>query len=882
VAGTAMVGLGTILGAVAGAVVVLVIEIVAMVAVFDAVAHKIFDVSKAFADYASKIGKLSEETGLSTQTVAALNLELEKGGKNFNEIKPSITNFTKVLAEASAGIEDAKKKAVSLGLDPKTAINNLDQSFRSAISTILKINDPLKQAQAASDAFGDNWKAILPLFRDGGGDVDKLVASMHGLNGVTAEQAAQAKLFERNYTDLQQTLNGLKNFFGQEFLPKVTEALQAVDGWLIRNKDSVKGWADWTVSWVQTAIDRWTTFFNLIDKINHLGTPNPLPPDQQRMINSAEITQGTRPYDQSAPSASAASVVQTQEEIDNQTASAKNSIDQAMEYLQAAVKKADEERKQHQKDELDAQIQLYQMQVTRLEQSFDEGFKEITENFKKTGNVSEYQNAFAGLQKMLHDVGGKLTSDWQKAVNDRVGLETKGQKQIELIHAETQEKIDALSQKNYEATKQAAKVVSDVQKKAAEDALNNYKSTLDRRTQLDAANTQAGLAAAKLKFDKGGSTEKAYLDFVETAERGDLLLKISRADDWLSHVRGNLKLEGDAQNQLDILKAQLAEHDAKRDDAAELRKKALNQQYEDLKQNLQDEINEMVTGKPLSEYEKMVRSVDKAYKDLNPDQKESLKTFAAQKDAINEQKEAVKALQEEYDKVRDQIRGMLDDVLHGDFKNLGRTLLDQARNAVSDRLSTVFTNIIFGGNPHETNNPIAKPIVKEITGTNQRLDRLIAMAGGTPVGGIGSLGATIGGINGGSLGGLGGGRYGGLIDAINQLPATGAGQPPANRGILSQIFGKGGLFGDKGFGNNLGTYQGVGALGSLAGGLVGGRVGGLISSTASGLGIGAQIGSLFGPVGTAVGAVVGAVGGRRKRRTKSKIFRHCRKGFRTR
>jgi hypothetical protein len=287
--------------------------------------------------------------------------------------------------------------------------------------------------------------------------------------------------------------------------------------------------------------------------------------------------------------------------------------------------------------------------------------------------------------------------------------------------------------------------------------------------------------------------------------------------------------------------------------AAEEQLKQHLKDWKDFQQTIQDQVDEIQRGgKPLTVYEETLKKINEDFSDMDEAQKAVVLSNAVWIDSV-------KALQAEYDKVRDQIRGMLDDVLHGDFKNLGRTLLDQARNAVSDRLSTVFTNIIFGGNPHETNNPVAKPIVKEITGTNKRLDQVIKLLGGAPgaTGLGGGLGSIISGINGGSLGGLGtGGTVGGGSTGGSQ-----GGVPVQNRGILSQIFGKGGLFGDKGFGNNLGTYQGIGALGSLAGGLVGGRVGGLISSTASGLGIGAQIGSLFGPVGTAVGAVVGAVGG---------------------
>jgi hypothetical protein len=81
------------------------------------------------------------------------------------------------------------------------------------------------------------------------------------------------------------------------------------------------------------------------------------------------------------------------------------------------------------------------------------------------------------------------------------------------------------------------------------------------------------------------------------------------------------------------------------------------------------------------------------------------------------------------------------------------------------------------------------------------------------------------------------------------------------KGILSQIFGKGGIFGSEGFGNNVGTFGAIGAGGNLLGGLIGGQAGGIISGTFSGLAIGAQIGSIVPGIGTAIGAGIGALVG---------------------
>jgi hypothetical protein len=82
---------------------------------------------------------------------------------------------------------------------------------------------------------------------------------------------------------------------------------------------------------------------------------------------------------------------------------------------------------------------------------------------------------------------------------------------------------------------------------------------------------------------------------------------------------------------------------------------------------------------------------------------------------------------------------------------------------LSDKLSGALATVLTGYDPNATNNPVAKPIVKEISGTNKRLDTVIKLLGGSS--GVGSgigggLGSILSGINGGSLGGLGGGILG--------------------------------------------------------------------------------------------------------------------------
>jgi hypothetical protein len=243
---------------------------------------------------------------------------------------------------------------------------------------------------------------------------------------------------------------------------------------------------------------------------------------------------------------------------------------------------------------------------------------------------------------------------------------------------------------------------------------------------------------------------------------------------------------------------------------------------------LQEQLDEVERfGRPLSEYEQTLKLINTDLKDRDPLEKQNLLNIAAEIDAV-------KALQAEYDKGQ---RSDQDDAglrPPRRFQGLGRSLLDSVRNSLSDKsFNGILATVITGYDPNATNNPVAKPIVKEITGTNKRLDQVIKLLGGTPgttgLGGIG-LGSILSGINGGSLGGLGGGSV------LGGGGATGGSQGGSILDRLRNIFStdQGGIFaprdnGLSGHSSRLGKELPA-ALGDLiAGGLIGGRVGGIIS-----------------------------------------------------
>lgn len=218
----------------------------------------------------------------------------------------------------------------------------------------------------------------------------------------------------------------------------------------------------------------------------------------------------------------------------------------------------------------------------------------------------------------------------------------------------------------------------------------------------------------------------------------------------------------------------------------------------------------------------------------------------------------------------------------GAFKSL---FAEPLKFFAKDALSNFTSGILDAVLPSEiktltekSNNPIVNQQIKTNDLLKEIKNSLTSPIGGA--GGVGSGGLTVGSLVGAATGGgglnssgviknlVGGGgangtRTGDVLDGVTQIFAGDKGRQDIISNIKHLFSTKaGGIFGEKGFGNNVGTYGAIGGLGNLIGGLVGGRVGGFISGAGSGLATGAQIGSMFAPgIGTAIGAAVGAIGG---------------------
>jgi hypothetical protein len=220
---------GASIGAMAGPIGIAVVAIAALAAGAVVAAKEIFELAKTAADFQGKLFDLSQQTGVSVETLAALEAEARKTGGSIESVAQSLGIFQSNLSSA---LEDKGSKAAvafhSLGVEA----TDTESALRQTIAALAKMPEGFEQTARARDLFGRGAKSFLAIAKETGGDLDKINERLKALGGVTAEEARLADEFNDQLVDLDIQLRGL----GTKAIPVVLDLLKDLSKFLADNR----------------------------------------------------------------------------------------------------------------------------------------------------------------------------------------------------------------------------------------------------------------------------------------------------------------------------------------------------------------------------------------------------------------------------------------------------------------------------------------------------------------------------------------------------------------------------------------------------------------------------------------------------------------------
>lgn len=188
--------------------------------------RKVFNSFKSSTEWADDLKTLSDTTGYSVETLQ----QMQKVADLVDTDVDAIIAAKKRMSKAVAG--DGKDTIAELFGINITGNENPDDLFWNIGEALLAMGESFDKENAAQKVFGRNWNELLPLFKTGREEYEKMLSEQSYL---TKEQVYKLAEADDTMKQMEQEIQQLKNQFWSDNADKITSMMQ----WLVDNKGAV-------------------------------------------------------------------------------------------------------------------------------------------------------------------------------------------------------------------------------------------------------------------------------------------------------------------------------------------------------------------------------------------------------------------------------------------------------------------------------------------------------------------------------------------------------------------------------------------------------------------------------------------------------------------
>lgn len=238
---------------------------VAGVAAVAAITDKLFDLTKAVADYGDNIDKMSQKLGLSTEAYQKWDYVIGMAGGDIDSMAAGFKTMTSTLADAQNGSASAIQKFTDLGITIED-INSLSQEemFEKLVYTMQGMEDATQKASAATDLFGKSGQNMIPLLNQTEEATRELLDQTEQYGLIMSEDSVAASAtFGDTLSLIQQSLQATGRALGEEMMPYFQSFLD----WVIEHMPQIQNIATTVFSAIGTAIELLTPVFELLGTV---------------------------------------------------------------------------------------------------------------------------------------------------------------------------------------------------------------------------------------------------------------------------------------------------------------------------------------------------------------------------------------------------------------------------------------------------------------------------------------------------------------------------------------------------------------------------------------------------------------------------------------
>lgn len=220
---------------------VAVVAVGALIAVTIKAAEAFFNLTKQTAEFQGKFRDLSQQVGVSSETLSTLAFFAETTGGNIETVTASLGIFQKHLEAAHDPTSKEAKLLKELGvtsLDTETAL-------RQTIRGLFNLGEGSRQTAAALELFGRSGRFVNAITKEAGGNFEEAgeKAAQFG-RLVTTEAAIAADQFNDSLIILQSQLAGIGRQLTQDSIPVFIAFFDEISKALTGNAADWKTWSE--------------------------------------------------------------------------------------------------------------------------------------------------------------------------------------------------------------------------------------------------------------------------------------------------------------------------------------------------------------------------------------------------------------------------------------------------------------------------------------------------------------------------------------------------------------------------------------------------------------------------------------------------------------
>lgn len=229
-------GAGAATASLAGPIGLAVAAFVAEAAAVTAVTKGLFDLTKQTAEFQGRLFDMSQQVGVSTETLSAFEILSTTTGGSLETVIQSLAIFQRNLEDS----HDPTSKEAKLLHELGVSSDETEEALRQTLKALFDMGEGAAQTAAVLQLFGRGGRFVNAILKESHGNLDEAIRRFEELGLVVSTDAAKAAdEFNDTLATLDFQLRGLRALIGNQVMPVILDVLNDLQTLLKDNKEAV-------------------------------------------------------------------------------------------------------------------------------------------------------------------------------------------------------------------------------------------------------------------------------------------------------------------------------------------------------------------------------------------------------------------------------------------------------------------------------------------------------------------------------------------------------------------------------------------------------------------------------------------------------------------